>query len=41
MIDIDNCNPNPCDNGGTCTDGVASYTCECAEGWTGDNCRIS
>jgi len=25
--DIDECNPNPCQNAGTCVDGVNSYTC--------------
>ena len=36
--DIDNCDPNPCVNGGVCTDGINSYTCTCAEGYTGENC---
>ena len=38
--DIDNCNPNPCFNG-ECVDGVASYTCNCDDGWTGENCGQS
>ena len=25
--DIDDCTPDPCQNGGTCTDGVNDYTC--------------
>ena len=40
-IDIDNCSPNPCNNGGMCTDGVDVYTCTCLGGFTGDNCEIS
>ena len=36
---IDDCNPNPCLNGGTCTDGVNRYTCACIGGYTGDSCE--
>ncbi|XP_019639755.1 PREDICTED: fibropellin-1-like [Branchiostoma belcheri] len=35
--DIDDCASSPCVHG-TCTDGVASYTCSCENGWTGNNC---
>ncbi|XP_078485672.1 uncharacterized protein LOC100181677 isoform X2 [Ciona intestinalis] len=31
----------PCANGGTCTDGVASYTCACVTGYTGANCETN
>ena len=31
--DIDECQDTPCLNGGTCTDGIASFTCQCAEGF--------
>ena len=41
FADINDCNPNPCANGGTCTDGVDSYTCQCAAGYTGPNCNTS
>ncbi|XP_035693731.1 fibropellin-1-like [Branchiostoma floridae] len=34
---IDECASSPCTHG-TCTDGVASYTCSCENGWTGLNC---
>ena len=37
--DIDDCNPNPCLNSGACIDGVDSYTCGCAAGYTGTNCE--
>ncbi len=37
--DIDDCASDPCQNGGTCTDGVNSYICDCASGFSGDNCE--
>ena len=40
-LDIDECSPNPCKNGGTCTDGLNSYSCSCQVGYEGDNCEIS
>ena len=41
FLDIDDCEPNPCANGGLCTDGVNSYTCSCAIGYMGPNCNTS
>ena len=35
------CYPNPCQNGGICTDHVNSYTCTCASGFTGNDCETS
>ena len=37
-VNIDDCDPNPCKNGGACTDGVNTYTCVCAAGYEGDDC---
>ena len=37
--DIDYCSSNPCDNGATCHDGLHTYTCTCATGYTGPNCN--
>jgi hypothetical protein len=34
----EHCAPNPCQNGGACIDGVNSYACQCAGGYTGPNC---
>ncbi len=39
-IATDECAPNPCQNGGTCTDGDNSYTCACPAGWEGANCEV-
>ena len=39
MIDIDDCTPNPCENGGKCVDGVDDYECDCVAGFTGDDCE--
>jgi len=29
---------NPCNNGGTCVDGIGTYTCSCATGYSGPTC---
>ena len=31
--------PNPCENGGNCTDGVNEYNCTCVSGYTGTECE--
>ena len=41
ISDIDDCMENPCNNGGTCKDGVASYSCICPNGFTGQDCETS
>jgi len=37
---IDDCDPNPCENNGTCIDGINSFICDCVDGFTGDTCEI-
>jgi hypothetical protein len=37
-VNINECSPNPCRNGGTCTDGINAFTCTCASPWTGSVC---
>ena len=39
--ETDECSPNPCDNGGTCTDGDNTYSCECAAGYKGTDCGMN
>lgn len=39
--DINDCESNPCRNGGTCIDGINSYTCICSGGWEGAHCETS
>ena len=36
---INECGSNPCQNGGTCSDGVNGYTCSCDVNNRGDNCE--
>lgn len=35
---IDECESDPCQNGATCVDQVASYNCQCAPGFRGSEC---
>ncbi len=32
------CSPNPCQNGGSCAPAGTSFTCTCADGWSGTTC---
>ena len=41
FVDIDECESNPCANGGSCTEiqhVYGGYSCECARGFTGSGC---
>ena len=39
-VDIaDNCLSEPCENGGVCSDGTDTFSCDCPPGWTGDTCE--
>ncbi|XP_073713965.1 neurocan core protein-like [Misgurnus anguillicaudatus] len=37
--DIDDCQSNPCENGGTCIDKEDSFVCLCLPSYTGDQCE--
>ena len=39
LSDFDECGSNPCQNGGTCVDGLNQYTCSCQAGYTGTSCQ--
>ena len=39
LVNIDECEPQPCLNDGVCTDGINEYTCACVPGYEGDNCQ--
>ena len=41
FLDINDCDPNPCQNNGECVDGMATYTCNCPFKVYGPNCEIS
>ena len=36
ITDIDDCDPDPCDQQATCVDQVGSYSCICPEGFESD-----
>ena len=37
---INDCSPDPCKNGGTCTDLVNDFSCACASGFTGKDIKL-
>ena len=39
LTDINECLSSPCVNDATCTDNINSYTCICADGYTGTYCE--
>ncbi|XP_029786334.1 coagulation factor IX [Suricata suricatta] len=39
-VDGDQCESNPCLNGGICKDGINSYECWCQIGFEGKNCEL-
>ena len=41
VADINDCLGDPCQNQGTCVDGINGFQCICREGWEGTFCHIS
>ena len=37
---LDDCLSNPCLNGGSCTDGIYDYECNCPDNYSGKNCEV-
>ena len=38
LLEIDECESEPCQNGGSCSDKVNDYECKCVGAFTGKNC---
>ena len=36
---LDYCEPNPCQNGGTCSNTGSGFTCKCTSDWFGTRCQ--
>ena len=41
QTDVDDCFPNPCQNGGACIYLVDAYICTCQQGFVTKDCEIS
>ena len=41
IIDINDCDPNPCDNNGKCYDLIDGFMCEFVTGYTDVNCATN
>ena len=39
-MNYNDCDPNPCENGGECVDLLNAYRCECLSGYSGTNCEV-
>ena len=40
VSDLNECDSDPCQNGGDCHNGDNTYTCSCTAGYSGDDCEI-
>ncbi|XP_019637817.1 PREDICTED: sushi, von Willebrand factor type A, EGF and pentraxin domain-containing protein 1-like [Branchiostoma belcheri] len=39
LVGVNECESNPCQNGGSCVDHINTFTCLCTRGYTGINCE--
>ena len=39
LLDVDECQFNPCKHGGTCSNIPGSYNCKCVSGYKGKDCK--
>ena len=39
MLEINECERNPCKNNGNCTNLVSDYQCQCEKGFEGKDCE--
>ena len=37
--DINECDSDPCENGGSCENSIGSFMCTCVAGYEGDTCE--
>ena len=40
-VSLNECSPNPSQNGATCVDLVGGHRCDCAQGYSGSSCETS
>lgn len=39
-FEYNECESNPCMNGGQCIDQIGGYECKCTRGYTGNQCHV-
>lgn len=40
QYEVNECDSQPCLNGGACHDGVKTFRCSCSKGYTGNRCQV-
>ena len=40
FLDINECDQQPCQNNGSCTNTAGLYNCNCLSGYNGTNCEL-